>query len=434
MNKKIHDLIGIGVGPFNLSLAVLTEETAEVDAMYFEQEMEFNWHPGMLIEGMDMQTPFLADLVTFANPTSPHTFLNYLHVHNRLYQFYFFNRFTIPREQYNDYCQWVVSNLNHCYFGMRVVDVIDHTEESSPHYEVIVENLVDQTTTSYFSRHIVLGTGSIPNIPKPLQGFPNEDVTHTSRYLYLEDSIKNSKSITVVGSGQSASEVFYDLLKDQKKHGYDLTWFTRSGGFFQKDETSLGKEVFSPEFIDYFHKLSFEGRQESLKTLDSVRNGVDPVMLNKIYEIMYNRSIHADNPSVTIQSSTSVKDINKDTSQSTYQLTCEQWLKQEEFTHSSDKVILATGYKPNLPDWLQRFSEQIIWEDKHLYKVTKDYRLAFKKERHNHIYTLTNLEHSHGSSATNLGLSVLRNQKIINSIAGKSIYPVPQQAVFQQFE
>lgn len=434
MNKKIHDLIGIGVGPFNLSLAVLTEETAEVDAIFFEQEMKFNWHPGMLIEGMDMQTPFLADLVTFANPTSPHTFLNYLHLHNQLYQFYFFNRFTIPREQYNDYCQWVVSNLNHCYFGMRVVDVIDHQNEKPSHFEVVVENLADQTIASYFSRHIVLGTGSIPNIPEPLQGFPDEDVTHTSRYLYLEDSFKKSNSITVVGSGQSASEVFYDLLKDQKKHGYELTWFTRSGGFFQKDETSLGKEVFSPEFIDYFHKLSFEGRQESLETLDSVRNGVDPTMLNKIYEILYNRSIHPANPSVTIQSSTAVQDIKKDTFRSTYLLTCEQWQKKEDFTYTSDKVILATGYKPNLPDWLERFSEQIIWEDKNLYKVTKDYRLTFKKERNNHIYTLTNLEHSHGSSATNLGLSVLRNQKIINSIAGKSIYHIPKQAVFQRFE
>ncbi|MFS0749250.1 lysine N(6)-hydroxylase/L-ornithine N(5)-oxygenase family protein [Oceanobacillus sp. 1P07AA] len=434
MNKKINDLIGIGVGPFNLSLAVLTDETEEVDAMFFEQEPEFNWHPGMLIEGMDMQTPFLADLVTFANPTSPHSFLNYLHVHNRLYQFYFFNRFTIPREQYNDYCQWVVSNLNHCHFGMRVVDVIDHQNVNPSHFEVVVENLADQTTTSYFSRHIVLGTGSIPNIPDPLQGLPDEDVTHTSRYLYLEDSLKNSNSITVVGSGQSASEVFYDLLKDQKKHGYDLTWFTRSGGFFQKDETSLGKEVFSPEFIDYFHQLSFEGRQESLETLDSVRNGVDPNMLNKIYEILYNRSIHPDNPSVTIQSSTAVRDINKDSTQSTYQLVCEQWQKKEQFTYPSDKVILATGYKPNLPDWLHRFSDLIEWEDEKLYKVTKDYRLTFKEDRNNHIYTLTNLEHSHGSSATNLGLSVLRNQKIINSIAGKSIYPVPQKAVFQQFE
>lgn len=66
--------------------------------LFFEQETEFAWHPGMLIKGTDLQVSFLADLVTMANPRSKYTFLNYLHESNRLHRFYTFEQFDIPGE------------------------------------------------------------------------------------------------------------------------------------------------------------------------------------------------------------------------------------------------------------------------------------------------------------------------------------------------
>lgn len=65
----------------------------------------------MLLDGTDLQVPFLADLVTFANPRSKYTFLNYAHIHERLMTFFFFNRFDVPRLEYNAYCQWVSQQL-----------------------------------------------------------------------------------------------------------------------------------------------------------------------------------------------------------------------------------------------------------------------------------------------------------------------------------
>jgi lysine N6-hydroxylase len=125
-NKKIYDLIGVGIGPFNLGMAALLDNKEEIEGIFFEESSSFNWHPGMLIEGADLQVPFLADLVTFADPTSKYSFINYLHKHNRLYTFYFFNRFDIPRREYNDYAQWVAGQLDNCRFNKRVVDVTDH--------------------------------------------------------------------------------------------------------------------------------------------------------------------------------------------------------------------------------------------------------------------------------------------------------------------
>ena len=65
-----HDLLGVGIGPFNLSLAALLDPVDGVDAVFFDQADGFAWHPGLLVEGTTTQVPFLADLVTLADPTA----------------------------------------------------------------------------------------------------------------------------------------------------------------------------------------------------------------------------------------------------------------------------------------------------------------------------------------------------------------------------
>jgi len=115
-----YDLIGVGIGPFNLTLAALLAPVGEVDAVFLEQAPAFRWHPGLLLEGSTTQVPFLADLVTLADPTSPYSFLAYLKAHDRLYRFYIREQFHIPRREYDHYCRWVAGRLAACRFGCRV--------------------------------------------------------------------------------------------------------------------------------------------------------------------------------------------------------------------------------------------------------------------------------------------------------------------------
>ena len=65
------DLAGIGVGPFNLSLAALADGLPELRWAHFESRPAFSWHPGLMIDGATLQVPFLADLVSLADPASP---------------------------------------------------------------------------------------------------------------------------------------------------------------------------------------------------------------------------------------------------------------------------------------------------------------------------------------------------------------------------
>ncbi|PWU67794.1 ornithine monooxygenase [Gracilibacillus dipsosauri] len=425
----MYDVIGIGIGPYNLGLAALSYERSDLKTIFFDQNGQFAWHPGMLIPGTDLQVPFLADLVTFANPTSKFTFTNYLHQKNRLYKFFFFQKLEMPRAEYAAYLKWVADQLPTCNFQSEVVDVIDQKD----HYEVVVNHWGKQTTESYFTKHVVMGTGSEPNIPIELEGAEIENVHHSSQYLYHKDRTIKAKNITVVGSGQSASEIFYDLLKLQEHFSYQLSWYTRSPGFLQLDQSKLGQEVFTPDYVDYFYHLEFKERIESLDYLGQLRKGIDGDTLHHIHEWLYHHSVENKPLPITIQPLTEIHKASYTGDQ--LKVEGEQWQKKESITFNTDILILATGYVPNIPDWFyNRFQDKIEWEDEKRFKVRKNFQLAFKdKNRSHHFYTLTNLEHSHGTGATNLGLAVDRNIQIINDIAGRTVYGNQRGTIFSQF-
>ena len=126
MGCIVLDVMGIGLGPFNLSLAALLVQaneskkavTSNITSLFFEKNSDFNWHEGMLLPKTTLQVPFFADLVTLVAPTSRYGFLNYLSHKKRLLKFYFLENFKIPRQEYNDYCQWAAHQLPNVAFGV----------------------------------------------------------------------------------------------------------------------------------------------------------------------------------------------------------------------------------------------------------------------------------------------------------------------------
>lgn len=422
------DVIGIGIGPANLGLAALLEEYEDMTCCFFEQESEFAWHPGMLIKGTDLQVSFLADLVTMANPRSKYTFLNYLHESNRLHRFYTFEQFDIPRREFNEYLSWVAGELDSCQFGMKVEEVTDCEDG----YLVKVRRLKDGALSEYRAKHVVLGTGSKPMIPVDVPEAALPHVTHSSRYVDQQKELHEAETVAVIGSGQSAAEIFLDLLQHQKK-GQKLSWFTRSSEFRELETAELGQELFTPKYVEYFHSLPYEERMNTLPRLAGLRNGIDASTLSRIYQELYHRSVSGEEPSVLIQPMTELEAIHMEDEQQV-ELHLKQWQLKKEKKITADHVVLATGYTPNIPEWFSVYEPLIEWEsDKH-FKVTDDFRLVFKDKRSHHFFTFTNLDHSHGTAATNLKLSIYRNQKVIRTIRGDTKEQVKQETAFQQFE
>ncbi|WP_348760738.1 SidA/IucD/PvdA family monooxygenase, partial [uncultured Salinisphaera sp.] len=160
----VHDVVAIGVGPFNLGLAALAEPVVGLDVVCLDDNPGFDWHPGLLLEGATLQTPFLADLVTLADPTSPYSFLNYLKMTGRIYAFYIREQFFMLRAEYNQYCRWVADQLSGVVFDRRVTAI--HYEAEHDTYRVETTAPVAGSSQVYRARHLVLGTGPARYVPE----------------------------------------------------------------------------------------------------------------------------------------------------------------------------------------------------------------------------------------------------------------------------
>lgn len=167
-----HDLVGIGIGPFNLSLAALAhglphQGAGELATAFYDQRRDFRWHPGLLIDGATLQVPFLADLVTLADPASPWSFLSYLKHKERLFPFYFAENFHIQRAEYDAYCRWVAGRLPGLHFGHQVDAVRWNPERDL--FEVDFTQLdadgEAEALGRTYTRNLALGIGTAPTSP-----------------------------------------------------------------------------------------------------------------------------------------------------------------------------------------------------------------------------------------------------------------------------
>ena len=159
MNNQMYDFIGIGIGPFNLSLACLSEPVEGLKGIFLDQNSGFDWHTGMMLESAHLQTPFMADLVTLADPTNPYSLLNYMKQKGKIYSFYIREDFFLMRKEYNQYCQWACSQLSNLRWNTRV-DYVSYDDARQCYCVRSVDTLTGQQQ-EWLARKLVLGTGPV---------------------------------------------------------------------------------------------------------------------------------------------------------------------------------------------------------------------------------------------------------------------------------
>jgi lysine N6-hydroxylase len=401
-----HDVIGVGLGPFNLGLAALLAKT-DLDAVFFDDKPEFAWHPGLMLPGAEIQVPFLADLVTLADPTSRFSFLNYLHEQGRLYRFYFHERFHVLRQEYEAYCRWVSAQLSSCRFNSRV-DAIRPIEGGWAVWTRGVEHR---------AKSVVLGVGCVPWVPSCAQG-----LTHSSGYLTERSNALRARSVAVIGSGQSAAEVFADLLEHAAGR---VDWFTRSSGFLPMEYSKLGLEHFSPEYTAYFHALP-EAKRDALRANQSLLyKGIDAGTSERIYELLYRRSAGGREANVRYAARCELRGV-----EGRHRLHLQQLDQDVAFTHDADVVILATGYQ-QAP--LPVPSELLAADAAGRPVVELDYRLRMADGSPSTLFVQNAELHTHGVGTPDLGLGAHRSAVIANALAGREVYAVRERNVFQSF-
>lgn len=416
---KTYDFVGIGLGPFNLGLACLAEPIAELDGVFLESKPDFEWHSGMFLEGAHLQTPFMSDLVTLADPTSPYSFLNYLKESGRLYAFYIRENFYPLRVEYDDYCRWAASKLSSVRFSTTVAEVT--YEDAAGVYAVRTE-----AGDTYRARHLVLGTGTPPYLPEACADLGG-DFIHNSRYLRHKKELQAKESITLVGSGQSAAEIYYDLLSEIDVHGYRLNWVTRSPRFFPLEYTKLTLEMTSPEYIDYFHVLPEQTRYRLQTEQKGLFKGIDGELIDAIFDLLYQKNLGGPVPTRLLTNSALNSVRHEDGG---YTLALRQEEQGKDYELRSEGLILATGYKYAEPAFLAPVRDRLRYDSRGNFDVARNYAVDATGRG---VFLQNAGVHTHSITSPDLGMGAYRNASIIRELLGTEYYPVEKSIAFQEF-
>ncbi|MEV5879731.1 lysine N(6)-hydroxylase/L-ornithine N(5)-oxygenase family protein [Streptomyces sp. NPDC052101] len=421
--SRTYDFVGIGLGPFNLGLACLTEPIAALDGVFLDSKPDFEWHAGMFLDGAHLQTPFMSDLVTLADPTSPYSFLNYLKEKGRLYPFYIRENFYPLRVEYDDYCRWAAGKLSSVRFGTTVTEVTYEDED-----EVYVVRT--ERGQTYRGRRLVLGTGTVPFVPRACRGLGG-DFVHNSQYMHRKAELQAKKSITIVGSGQSAAEIYYELLAEIDSHGYQLNWVTRSPRFFPLEYTKLTLEMTSPDYIDYFRALPEETRYRLEKQQKGLFKGINSDLIDSIFDLLYQKHVESgDRPVPTrLLTNSSLTSARYD-ADGGYTLGFHQDEQDKDFEIGTEGLLLATGYHYEPPAFLAPIRDRLLFDGHGRFDVARNYAVDVTGRG---VFLQNAGVHTHSITSPDLGMGAYRNSYIIRELLGTEYYPVEKTIAFQEF-
>ncbi|MGP9539635.1 lysine N(6)-hydroxylase/L-ornithine N(5)-oxygenase family protein [Brachybacterium sp. AOP43-C2-M15] len=430
---RVHDLIGIGIGPFGLGLAALAEPLDEVDAVFVDQSEGFSWHPGVMIDGTTLQVPFLADLVTMADPTSPYSFLAFLKATGRLYAFYIRESFYPLRAEYDAYCRWVAGQLGSLRWRRRAVAV----EEEDDHLLVTLAVLGPDGATTGFEqlrgRHVALAVGTAPHLPPALAELEDEDggaaVLHSAQYLERKEELLGAGSVTVVGSGQSAAEVYRDLLAEAVPHGTRVDWVTWSPRFFPMDCTKLTLEMTSPEYTDLHRSLPEPVRDRLGREQRDLHKGISADLIDDIHERLYALTLEGRDLPSQLLTGTAVTGARWDPDRGEIVLDLEHGLTGQAAERRTGAVVAATGYRPRSTELLAPLSARIRRDGAGRLDVSRDYTT----DDRGRVHVLGTEEHTHDVTAPDLGFGAWRASAVLAAVTGAEPYPIERRIAFQTF-
>ncbi|MEU5522121.1 lysine N(6)-hydroxylase/L-ornithine N(5)-oxygenase family protein [Streptomyces sp. NPDC093250] len=435
-HATVHDLVGIGIGPFNLSLAALAHPLPALRTAFYDRRPHFTWHPGLLLDDATLQVPFLADLVTLADPTSPWTFLNHLRARERLYPFYFAEHFHIRRTEYDAYCRWVAGHLPALHFGHHVDTVRWNPERAlfeadftRPDGRVVAAGRVH-------ARNIVLGIGTEPWTPEPLRplaGTPGLPVVHSDDYLSHRATLLAAGHITVVGTGQSGAEIYLDLLRHRPAGRERLHWIGRTEAFAPMEYSKLGLEHFTPDHTRYFHALPEPVRDRLVPAQWQLHKGIDAATIAAIHDELYRRTLEGGWPDTVLTPAVRVRTARR-TGRAGIELGLEHIRQGTRTRLTTDAVVLATGHRARPLDRLLAPLDPHLRRDRAgRPRIDAHFRLVLDRAVTGSVYVQNAELHTHGVGTPDLGLAAWRSATILNHLTGRRVYALPARTAFTTF-
>lgn len=424
---EVVDVLGIGFGPSNLALAVaLAEHNAtappaeRLSYRFVERQERFGWHRGMLLEDATMQISYLKDLVTLRNPTSPFTFLAYLHDRDRLVDFINYGSAFPTRLEFHDYLEWAAERFAGVVeYGAEVTEVVPVEDDGAVELAEVVGFHSDSGPVRIRARNVVLATGLTPNVPRGVALGPR--VWHNRDLLHRAPQLRTAARCAVVGAGQSAAETvdyLHRTYPDAEVHAV----FARYG-YSPADDSSFANRIFDPAAVDDFYAAPDPVKKMIMGYHANTNYSVvDPDLITELYRRHYHERV-AGRERLRFHNVSRVADV-VDTGDRV-ELAVESLIDGAREVLTADVVVYATGYRPTDPLWLldPALAAACTRDNAGRPEVRRDYRLTTGATPQGRpvdvgLFVQGATEHTHGITSTLLSTVAVRAGEIAAALAG----------------
>ncbi len=409
MTKTYHT-VAIGAGPANLSLAAMYDVLAPHRIALFESNDRPGWHDGMLHSGVRMQTGWVKDLVSLYDPTHPLSFLNYLVTTGRVYALLGAGFDTIPRIEYHQYLAWAAGRLPDITYGTRVDRVeFDGALVSRSGAEIVAR-----------SRHLVLGTGTVPFVPDFLGALD-------PRHVFVADDLHRRLATVpddpdlpwiVMGSGQTSAECVAALLG----RGFrDIRWIGRRSWFAPLEDSPSANDLYRPAYQEAFLTFSPEVRERLVSGQILTSDGISPGTLRGVYQHNYEERLRTGRFPVTIMPSRTVTGARQlDTEIELECLTAGSGVERHRAAH----VVVAAGRRQAPLPFDDELAALVDFDDRGGLVIEPDYSIRWKHADDHKIFVFNRGRYVQGLVDSNLSILPVRSAMVLNSIAGRVVCPI----------
>ena len=419
------DLIGIGTGPFNLSLAAMLKKT-DLKYKFFERNSSLNWHSEIIFDDSLMQTSYFKDLVTSVDPTSEFSFMNYLVANGLFYVFMNTGRTVVSRKEYEQYLRWAALRLEEkINFNHNVKEIHYRNHQ----FEIISE--INGEIKKEFSKNICIGSGLTQRIPSFAKDKLSKNLFHAKSkelaLMNLED-----KNVVIIGGGQTGIEIFRNALNSKWGAFKSLKLLSNRVNLQPLDESPFTNEYFTPGYVNCFFGLNQEDKDKIIQGQKLASDGNTPRYLEYLYNDLY-RMRYVDNDKREFEIMPNRKVTGIENLDHFHLIHYFNSFTQKHETTNADIVILCTGFENVVPDFIQPLADKIEFDEQNRFKIERDFSLRTKLDD-NKIYALNFSRHGHGISEPQTSLMPWKSATIINSLLKKDFYRLRnEQANFINF-
>ena len=415
INTSATDLIGIGIGPSNLSTAALLHSVKEINSIFFDQKKEFQWFPGMLFPEATIQVSWLKDLVTLVDPTSPYSFLAFLAHKKRMYRFSMARFPRVKRREFNQYFQWVSQSLQNLHFDTGV----ESLQFQKDHF------VVSHSKGVHTAKNIVIAAGQSAKVPEFVRPHLCSTVFHATQFIKESKAMAN-KRVVVIGGGQSGAEVVNQLLLDRSALPANIRWMSRRTNFLPIDDSPFTNEFFTPSYSEYFYHLPDQEKRKLISQQSLASDGINLDLLEDIYRNLYEADlIEGKGKLAKLHFNHNLIDFKKEPNG--WCLHCINTGTGETITYEADIVIFATGFEYKSPKFLEPVIDRLK-VNAYGFDIDKNFCIEWDGPKANKIFIQNGARHVRGVADPNLSLVAWRSAKIINCLAGKKVYDLENES------